>query len=168
MKQLIASLCLSFVTGKTVVNEISEILGSDYMQLNHKQCFAYDDSLGSYSQTVEMLPLNSLFETTIDISDVKEGGVAQITLHRNSYSSVAAKEQNQMAISLVFDKIKSDKYLNKNGLNALTSAMMYLEVIGRNGKSVTNIGSVKNADLKNIKISIDFKLSSKAIVMVNS
>ena len=57
-------------------------------------CFEYNNNMGSYAQNVEMIPVNSIFETTVDLSEIKAGGVAHITLHRNSYRSLNAPDQN--------------------------------------------------------------------------
>ena len=55
------------------------------MKLTGNMCFEYDDSIGTYLQTTDQYPINSVFETVIDISDVNQGAAAQFTMHRNSY-----------------------------------------------------------------------------------
>ena len=72
-------------------------------------CFDYDDSIGTYLQTTEQYPLNSVFETFLDISDVHQGASAQFTMHRNSYRSVNSAQDQMFAISLIFDKDLSDE-----------------------------------------------------------
>jgi hypothetical protein len=73
-----------------VVDNIEEVLGTKYMHIKRDHCFKYDNNLGSYVQTTDMLSLNSLFETTIDVSSVQDGGVVQVTMHRNSYQSISS------------------------------------------------------------------------------
>ena len=70
---------------QTVVDDIKDIIGTEYMQIQRDHCFKYDNNLGSYLQTTEMHPINSVFETVVDVSSVQDGGVFHVTVHRNSY-----------------------------------------------------------------------------------
>ena len=71
-------------------------------------CFSYDGNLGSYVQTTNQYRTNSIFTTTLDISDVQEGGIAQFMIHRNTYQGVNRDELEKFAISLIYDRDQSD------------------------------------------------------------
>lgn len=79
-----------------------------------------------------MFATNSVFETTLDISDVASSGVAMVTVYRNMYSSFKAKE-NKLAISLIYDKFQSDDYLKKNNLELSNNVMVQIMISGPKG-----------------------------------
>ena len=60
-----------------------------------------------------MTSINSVFDVALDISKISDGGVAQVTVHRNSYKSIEAPLQNKLAISLIYNKGESDEYISQ-------------------------------------------------------
>ena len=86
-----------------------------------------------------MWNINSKYQTEIDISKMKNDAVAKITLHRNSYQAVESALQNKLAISLLYDKRKSDEYIASSGFDIATDIMLQLEIIGINGSSKTQL-----------------------------
>ena len=108
-------------------------------------------------QTTTMIGLNSLFETTVDISGVGIGAISQVTMHRAS--------NPDFSISLIYDKTKSDAFITENSLNAETDVMLFLQVQGGGG-NITYSSSVKGVDKASIDITIDFTESWKAKVRV--
>lgn len=107
------------------------MLGENYMALSRNMCFKYDQNLGAYAQTSQMFPINSIFESNLNLESVGPGSVVKITLHRNSYRSLFSK--NKLAISLSYDRSKSDQYIRTNNLNQQNDLVFFLDVVGANG-----------------------------------
>lgn len=91
-------------------------------------CFKYEQSLGSYVQTVDMYNSNSIFETTVDISKSSEHTISQFTVHRNSYKSRAGKEKYKFSVSLIYDEAFSKKELEDTP--AVDAIVYQVEIIG--------------------------------------
>lgn len=85
------------------------------------------------------------------------GAVAHLTLHKDSYSKVS----DPLAISIIYDKDQSDEYITKNNQNLQYDMMFLVQLIGKDGNA-TNIGSIQNANKKQVLIRIDFQGSQKA------
>lgn len=86
-------------------------------------------------QTVEQYRTNSIFTTTVDISNVQEGGIAQFTIHRNTYQGVNRDEKEKFAISLIYDRDQSDLSIGENlgVLDLNTDVALFLEIHGQAG-----------------------------------
>jgi hypothetical protein len=84
---------------------------------------------------VDQYPTNSIFETTLDISNVQEGGIAQFTIHRNSYQSVNTADKEKFAISLIYDRDLSDMQIGENVgvLNPDRDVVLFMELHGQAG-----------------------------------
>ena len=130
---------LSVVSGQLpVVQNLDEVLGSDYMRISKDMCFEYNMHMGGYAQTTDMVSINSVFNTSVDFSDLQAGSVAQVTIHRNSYRAIEAQGQNKLAISIIYDKSKSDDFLSQyDAYDADTDIMVFLEIVGVHGSSTT-------------------------------
>ena len=80
-----------------------------------------------------MASINSVFEVALDISRMTAGGVAMVTLHRNSYKSIEAPLQNKLAMSLIYNKGESDEYIKEQSLNPEKDIMVKMEIFGVSG-----------------------------------
>lgn len=63
---------------------------------------------------------------------MQEGGVAQFTIHRNTYQGVNQDGKEKFAISLIYDRDQSDLSIGDNlgVLSGDTDVAMFLEIHG--------------------------------------
>lgn len=94
-----------------IITDLSEILGDEYLKLSRGMCFNYDQGLGSYLQTKELIKQNSVYEAIVDISEVRSGSIAQVCVHRNSYQSLYSQKNDRLALCIRYDKDLSDEHL---------------------------------------------------------
>ena len=147
------------------VNSLDDVLGNDYIALNPRMCFKYETKMGAYLQTIDMFKQTSKFVTTLDITNITQGAVAQFTIHRNSYTSLDARK-SKFAISLTYDRKLSDDYISTNSLDLQNDILVQLDLIGSDG-SIKSQGTVMNVTKSKIQISVDLSTPESAKVMVD-
>ena len=118
-----------------IITDLSEILGDDYLKLSRGMCFNYDQGLGSYLQTKELIKQNSVYEATVDISEIESGSVAQFCVHRNSYQSLYSQKNDRLALCIRLDKDLSDAYVKDQELTS--SISVFMEIISSVGDTKT-------------------------------
>ena len=118
-----------------IITDLSEILGDDYLKLSRGMCFNYDQGLGSYLQTKELIKQNSVYEATVDISEIESGSVAQFCVHRNSYQSLYSQKNDRLALCIRLDKDLSDEYVKDQELTS--SISVFMEIISSVGDTKT-------------------------------
>lgn len=100
---------------------------------------------------------------------MQEGGIAQFTIHRNTYQGVNLNDVEKFSISLIYDRDESDLSIGNNlgVLDVTTDIALFLEIHGQAG-TIRSQGFVRGIDKSKLKISIDFIRSWEALVMVES
>ena len=53
-----------------IITDLRDVLGDEYLKLSRGMCFNYDQGLGSYLQTKELITQNSVYETSVDVSGI--------------------------------------------------------------------------------------------------
>jgi len=119
-------------------------------------------------QTTQTYGINSVFETTVDISGLDQNGVAMFTLYRNEMESLGAAA-NRLAVSLVFDRAISDEYVKTNKLTSKDIAVMTTIMGAGNStkKQLKWMSSIYGVDKTALLIKVNFTSLAQARITVN-
>ena len=137
------------------------------MKMQSGMCYSYDQSIGTYMQTKEMQLTNAKFTTVVDLTGVTYSSIAQFTVHRNSYRSIEGKYPYQFSLSLIYDKVTSDEYVNRNARVARDSdVMMTLDINSDQGAFQVQ-GSALGIQKDKLTLTIDLTRTWEAKVLVD-
>jgi len=110
-----------------------------------------------------MYPRNSEVEFKFDISGISDGTMAVMTWHHNSYKSLEGRATGKFALSIVYDKSKSDSEVANNILIQDTSAFLTMILVSDAGE-ISFKGIVSNADKSALTLRMNFTRSWEASV----